>query len=80
MATLTAYTGSLAAVSHLSPVVAWTVAHQFGNQGNNLQRNMEKGCNCSTAPALAAATRLEDTVPGGCAKQGPSKGWVNSLR
>lgn len=77
-ATLTAHTGSLAAASHLSPVVAWTVAHQLGNQGNNLQRNTEKGCNCSTAPALAAANRLGDTVPG-CAKQGPSKGWVSSL-
>lgn len=33
------FMGSLTAMSHLSPVVAWAVAHQLGNQGNNLQRN-----------------------------------------
>lgn len=75
-ATLTPCTcaGSLAATSHLSPVVAWAVAHQLGNQGNNLQRDTEKGSNYGSAPRLAAATCWEDAVPGGCAKWGPSGG------
>lgn len=70
MATLTpcACTGHPAATSHLGPVVAWATAHQLGNQGNNLERDTESGCNGGSA------SRLEFTAPRGCAKQGPEDG------
>lgn len=77
MATLTprTRTGSFTTTSHLSPVVPRAVAHQLGNQGNDLQRKTEKGCHGGSAPRLVAATHLEDAVPRGCAKWGPSRGW-----
>lgn len=44
MATLTprTRTGSLTTTSHLSPVVPRAVAHQLGNQGNDLQKRRRR--------------------------------------
>lgn len=58
-------TGHPAATSHLSSVVAWAAAHQLGDQGNDLERNTEGGCNGGSA------SRLEFTAPGGCAERQP---------